>query len=413
MEAVSANFDLETMLLVNGLTSILSIPLLLTLVVNHQDPVQRYCLRIWALANALLTLGFGLLLAPIADIGFVHMASFANLAIDAGTALGLVATNASLGRPMRANWPLGFAVAIGLVQLGYVLFVAVEHDWVLMLLGCILRAAITLATGWALWFHADAPRRVPARLAAAFHLLWVVLLGLRSAALLAGETSMMALEGNSIVGLIGRFMLTWVIAICLLWMTARQLDEQLIHHATRDPLTGLFNRRVMWEAGMARGSKPTALILLDIDYFKMINDRWGHGAGDEMLALVARRIEAEVRTGDIVSRVGGEEFMVLPAATHAEHVAAMAERIRAAVAAASLTLEDGKVLQCTVSIGHACDPGDGVGWNRLVAEADAALYAAKHGGRNRVVAHILGEPTRGGATDQNARVMPNVAALRA
>lgn len=411
MEALNANFDLSTMFFVNALTCALS-TLCFVAVARHQPhgPV-RTSLAIWAGGNALLALGFVLLQLPYGSEGFPHLTLWANLTVDAGPAMGLVAANAFFGRPARENWPLGLALAIALAQIGYGLSTATHYDWVMMLLGCLTRGSMVLATARVLWRHADAEQRGPARMAAMFHLIWAGVLALRIMVLLDGDTGDAALEASSIMGLTARFMLTWVIAICLLWMIARQLNAQLIQHATRDPLTGLLNRRVIWEAGLARGNRAAAVILLDIDHFKAINDRWGHGVGDRMLAMVARQIAATVREDDLVGRIGGEEFLVLPAATGAEQVATLAERIRTAIAGATLSLDEGETLQCTVSIGHAQGRGGEGRWDRLVAQADAALYTAKRDGRNRVVADVTPEPRA--AVHQNARVTPIAAAVRA
>lgn len=410
MEAIDANFDLATMFVVNVLASTLSLLCFAAMACQQQPGAARTSLQIGAVANAVQMLGFGVLLIPAWDVGFPHLISLANLPIDAGPALGLVAVNVFLGRPARANWPVAIPIALGLVQIGYVVWGSDVYDWVLMLLGCISRMSVLLPAAWALWRYATPSQRGPARLAACFHLLWAGLLALRIGLLLDGDTSQTDLAGSSILGLAGRFMLTWMIAVCLLWMIARQLDEQLIQHATRDPLTGLLNRRMIWEAGRARGSRAMALILLDIDHFKDVNDHWGHGVGDQVLTMVAGVIAGAVRDEDLVGRVGGEEFMVLPAATGTAQVAALAERIRTAIAGTVLVLDDGQELRCTVSIGHAGAHGGEGRWERLVAEADAALYAAKHGGRDRVVAYAA--PVAADRA-QNARVMPMVAAVRA
>jgi len=387
MEAISAYFNLTTMLSVNMLTSALSLLLFLVMARSEHNGEVKISLRRWTESYLLLTLGFGLLQIPAYDFPLPHLIAVANLMIDAGVALGLVAANRLLNRPARSNWLLALPVLLAVIQVWHALVRSVDYDELLMLLGCVSRMSMALAVAWILWRHASAVQRPPARLAAVFHGIWAALLALRIIVLLVGGGDQTALEVSSSVGLTGRFMLTWMIAICLLWILARHLDDQLLQQASRDPLTDLLNRRSIWEAGQGRGNRPMELIMLDIDHFKSINDRWGHCVGDQMLTLVARTISAAVREGDMVARVGGEEFMVLPAAGANTRTSDIAERIRAAVAKAGLALEDGSVLQCTVSIGHARASGGDGRWERLVAEADAALYAAKHGGRNQVVAY--------------------------
>jgi diguanylate cyclase (GGDEF)-like protein len=158
--------------------------------------------------------------------------------------------------------------------------------------------------------------------------------------------------------------------------------------ARTDELTEMRNRRAFYELGelaiaqAARYRDPLAVIMLDIDRFKDINDTWGHAAGDEILRLVALIVQRTVRTSDIAGRVGGEEFAILlPRATPADAVA-MAERLRAAMEKAPLWHDQGEI-HFTASFGVA-SAGEGETLDHLLAEADKALYDAKEGGRNRV-----------------------------
>lgn len=216
---------------------------------------------------------------------------------------------------------------------------------------------------------------------------------LRTVPMLLGVHSPPAMAMIVALTLIARLLLTWAIGICLLWMIARQLNERLIQYATRDMLTDLSNRRVMWEAGMQRiaardrDGADVALILVDIDHFKQVNDRWGHPAGDAVLTTVANRIRGVVRPGDLVGRVGGEEFMILLAPTSPVSAIDIAERVRAAVESTPFVLPEGQEIHCTISVGCSQARSGSPSWEKLIAQADAALYAAKHGGRNRVVDH--------------------------
>lgn len=162
-----------------------------------------------------------------------------------------------------------------------------------------------------------------------------------------------------------------------------------------DPLTGLANRRrfndTMAEewARAQRSGQPVAMLMLDIDYFKAYNDCCGHQAGDDCLRKVAGLVRgAARRAGDLVARYGGEEFVVIAADTDIPDAINLAESMRAAVERAAIphpvsSLAGGVV---TVSIGVAVMvPSFGVSPERLMQRADAALYLAKSGGRNRVV----------------------------
>lgn len=162
--------------------------------------------------------------------------------------------------------------------------------------------------------------------------------------------------------------------------------------AIRDGLTGLLNRREFLERlreellRSRRYAHPCALLLLDIDRFKAINDTWGHPAGDEVLRAVAARIRDSVRPTDKVARYGGEEFAVLLPETALEAAVMLAERLRAAIAACAVAVAPGHTLTPTASIGVAAFPEDAGTDEALIELADRALYAAKQGGRDRVAA---------------------------
>ena len=164
-----------------------------------------------------------------------------------------------------------------------------------------------------------------------------------------------------------------------------------LHELARiDPLTGVANRRAMAEssdrlleqAKSWRGS--LGVLLLDADHFKHINDRFGHEGGDRVLQALVGHIQRILRSGDVVGRVGGEEFLVLSPGVDEAGLLALAERIRAEVERSPLEI-NGEPVHLTVSIGTAvAGPGD---WDMtaLLRRADAALYAAKRAGRNRVM----------------------------
>jgi two-component system cell cycle response regulator len=156
--------------------------------------------------------------------------------------------------------------------------------------------------------------------------------------------------------------------------------------ADRDALTGLFTRRVLTAA--ARRA-PVALLLLDIDHFKRVNDGYGHQAGDQVLREVAQAIGSQMRADrDIAARYGGEEFAIIAPETTLDGACTLAERIRAEIASMGL-LVAGVALQVTVSVGVAVLHPDEIEANAaeaLLQRADVRLYTAKHAGRNCVAA---------------------------
>jgi diguanylate cyclase (GGDEF)-like protein len=181
----------------------------------------------------------------------------------------------------------------------------------------------------------------------------------------------------------------------------RELNEELAFHSTHDALTGLLNRR-SFRAEMA-GRKPGTggcFILLDIDHFKAINDRLGHGAGDEVLVEVARRLRACVDGRGLVLRWGGEEFLVHVAGGDAAGHADLVRGLLRAVAGAPVRMADGQVVAVTITAGAlALPPGadTAIDWQHALALADEALYRGKQGGRRcgyLVEADAAGTPVR-------------------
>ena len=170
------------------------------------------------------------------------------------------------------------------------------------------------------------------------------------------------------------------------------LDHSL-ELAVTDQLTGLHNRRYMTgqlEALMRRsvaGGEPVAVLMIDIDHFKTVNDSFGHDVGDEVLREFAVRLASNVRAVDLPVRHGGEEFVVVMPDTDLEAARRVAERIRLHVAGSPFRVMNGEeLLTVTISIGVAASSGAGDSSHALVKRADEAVYVAKSQGRNRVIA---------------------------
>ena len=184
-----------------------------------------------------------------------------------------------------------------------------------------------------------------------------------------------------------------VAAVCLENAVNR---ARLVRSGLTDVLTGWHNRRYLQTrireevARAQRAAKPLSCVFLDVDFFKRVNDTWGHPAGDRVLREMAERVELLIRSSDVAARYGGEEFAILLPATDAPSARILAERIRAAVACEPVILDDGTPFQLTVSLG--VDSYAGVRESsdikavaeELIARADVQLYRAKRGGRNRV-----------------------------
>ena len=174
-----------------------------------------------------------------------------------------------------------------------------------------------------------------------------------------------------------------------------QLQKVLVEQANHDALTGLFNRRYLestLERELARCRReniPMALLLLDIDHFKQVNDTHGHAAGDAVLRELAQLMFRRSRTEDVPCRFGGEEFLLLMPGSAIENALERAEQLRSEFQATAVQ-SGGATLYCTVSIGLAAFPQHGETQDALVHCADVAMYAVKRGGRNGVMAYQEG-----------------------
>lgn len=175
----------------------------------------------------------------------------------------------------------------------------------------------------------------------------------------------------------------------------KRFEEELVHLATRDPLTGLFNRRRFEDelserlAQAQRTDEPGTILWLDLDSFKEVNDTLGHRAGDELLVQITRLIADEVRTGSIMARLGGDEFAILFPRARTHEAAVAATRIMNRLRTSRFAIAD-RMLTATASIGIVQYPDHGTTPEELLSRADLAMYRAKDAGRNR---YCVFEPT--------------------
>jgi two-component system cell cycle response regulator len=172
--------------------------------------------------------------------------------------------------------------------------------------------------------------------------------------------------------------------------TEDELQRRLYEASTRDVLTGLHNRKFFFERlesellHAQRTGDGLSVIMLDIDHFKSVNDTYGHAVGDHVLRCIASRGKQLVRPGDVIARYGGEEFILLVRAPKKDAVA-LAERLRAAIAEMRMEVGNGAIgVTASLGIFAASEADPMTAPQALVASADARLYDAKAGGRNRV-----------------------------
>jgi len=170
-----------------------------------------------------------------------------------------------------------------------------------------------------------------------------------------------------------------------------QLRDNLREQAIRDPLTTLYNRRYMLEAleqavsRAERRQSSLALLMIDVDHFKLFNDTFGHDAGDVVLSNVASELKHNVRIEDIASRYGGEEFCLVCPDIEPEQACALAEKLCECIRRLDLRDKQKSLGKISISVGVAMFPTHAVSCENLITRADEALYQAKAGGRDRVV----------------------------
>jgi diguanylate cyclase (GGDEF)-like protein len=179
-----------------------------------------------------------------------------------------------------------------------------------------------------------------------------------------------------------------LVAIGFLASVVIEYQQNLSHLTLEDPLTQLLNPRGLENAlhvtlaQATRQQSPTAAVMIDIDHFKEVNANFGHEAGDQVIRMIAQTLQRMSRSGDVIARTGGEEFLLVLPNTELDGARILAERIRADISAAPLVINQQRI-PITVSLGVAGSIGE-IELDKLSQEAARAMYLAKRGGRNRV-----------------------------
>lgn len=385
MFKLSEYLDITTLTFVSLFLHLLSATMMLGLYLAMRKAPG---LLAWMAGNIFCVLGFTILQTHVLWVRVVNVL-VSNLLIDLGAALAFVAVLQFLDRPRTAFRLLIPATMLGLIEIIFYMTHGANYI-AITLLGCSLRALMLGGAAWQLFRHADPQLRPASTFSAIFHGLWAAALLSRGGWWVVSQYGDHLADPTTAFGLLFRIILTFVITPSYFWMIMRRLDHELVRQARQDPLTGIANRRTMWDVGerltaaTLKNRRSLGLLMIDIDHFKAINDRFGHGAGDQVLIAVTRSLADTVRRGDTLARIGGEEFLVLLPNSGSEETAATAERLRMAIAALDVPIAGQAPLRCTVSIGCSLLERDGAGWEEIVGAADRALYRAKNLGRNRV-----------------------------
>jgi diguanylate cyclase (GGDEF)-like protein len=352
----------------------------------------RADLRLWALGSWSLVGGFAMLAARV-----VLPLPLSIVAGNALIALGICTFTSALWLRLRAKaMP---RVTWALLVAAFVALPALMLDWPLARRTATLSFMYALVVMPGLWvvardgWQAERSLRTVA-ITLALAMVALLLRAVHAATTPAEYTDLFqASLGQSLTFLMA-FLALLGTGFGYVLSVLEQVSSRLEHLATHDGLTGCLNRSTTDELlahALERGRRerePVSFVLLDIDHFKQVNDRYGHRAGDAVLRRVAEVVRTRLRASDVFGRTGGEEFGLVLPRTDPRGARQLTEELRLAVQALETALDDGQAVRVTLSAGVACArPGIPLPAERLYAMADDALYAAKDGGRNRVAVH--------------------------
>ena len=362
---------------------------------------QRDGLFLWGVALCTHTAGYVLFLAR-GQISPWASVVLANMLLSATLALMMEAMYQFQRRQPPRRW-IWWPVAL----VGLAFSALLEHTNARVLLSALVLSLQSLQLAWVMWqrWHST-PGRGKWFVLAALALITVALL-VRAVANATGILTLQSVvENHPLQSMV--FISVMVFNVLanfgMVVMVKESADARNETLALTDELTGLHNRRHIQHtlhqqlAQAQRSGQPLGLLLLDVDWFKRINDEHGHLSGDRVLRELAAHLRAQLRTQDIIGRWGGEEFMALLPGTSQTQAQQLAERLRQSIERVRFHAHDGQSLQVSVSMGvHSSQHGAHASAEQLVREADGALYRAKELGRNRVECAQAAMPPSPGA----------------
>lgn len=377
-----SKIDSQTVIVLTGLMGGLMSLVLYSLKRNYPASIQG--LGHWSLGLLLLFLA-GLLIAGRGTLPDIITISVSNFLLWSGVYVSYAGSQQFFGVKSRA-WPwMALITAALLLSLWYSM---VTPSYIIRLACFTSLMAVLFAVHAWLIFRQGAFTFAKALTAA-------VLLAMTGIQLMRLATFTVAPPQNGItdtsvyqVIYVSSFAFaTLLMSIGLVLMATDRLRAELEHLATHDSLTNALTRRHMDQAchmeleRSRRTGRSTAMLMMDLDHFKAVNDTYGHQAGDQVLVNFVIKVNALLRPSDLLGRFGGEEFIALLPETELEEAMVVAQRIRAMCAGGAETV---KGATCSVSVGVASTLDDRDTVDALLARADAAVYRAKANGRNRV-----------------------------
>jgi diguanylate cyclase len=394
------NFDLKTIIFMSMLLTFM-LSMLLAITRSHHKEVRGP--GYWAVGNLVVGLGMVLVLIQLDTPKLLFLPGVA--LIGTGLSLYLNGIQAFNGSAPNHRIPIIIFVLLALVD-GY--FMLFNYD---------LRTAVVLSALVFAGIYFVCARLTFSRdegivgnlfwIASSLFLIMALLMLIRAFTATKVDASVFESYAtwpvNAYTFMLGAVSQFFISSIFVLMLSYR-LNQNLESIATIDGLTGVLNRRGLEDAALKmqgickRINLSMAILVIDVDHFKKVNDKFGHLFGDDVLRHLTKVINEILRSGDVLGRYGGEEFCVFLPNTSEKDATGLAERIRLGVEK-SLHDINQKTIKATVSVGVADSVRAGYDFKGLVAAADSALYVAKNKGRNRVVSYT--DITRDSPLDDN------------
>jgi diguanylate cyclase (GGDEF)-like protein len=389
---MSLIFDFNTIVFMVAVLTFMLSGLLLLAGLNRGDAQGSRC---WALANILLSLGLGM---SFTKFFLSHTWFFVLGAVILTAGMGLQYVGLQKFKRETVNWWIP-VLTVSLVLVQTVWFHAMHHDTQgRMIANSLVYAAINVACAKLVLIEAPQPLRT------AYRFTGITFLALAGTfigrAVLSYLAPSQTFDSQLFPPVSPRlFFVGSMMQMCLTFGFVLMMNYRLVTDlrvlAIRDPLTGVLNRRSLEDeasyllARCDRNNEVMTMMMIDVDFFKAINDEHGHQAGDEVLKHLVGIVNATIRTGDYFARYGGEEFCVMLPLTTKEEALVLAERLRQKYADTPIEVS-GKTIRSSISVGLTDTQQAGVGYDKLVSLADQAMYQAKQAGRNRVM--LFAEP---------------------
>ena len=335
----------------------------------------------WSAGLALIVIGvaFFSIVVDRYDAGFL-LASFLLLV----SGFGLIHAGCEKFCTGGTNWALAVAsIAVGIVPTAGAF--ALGYSGIGTMIGNLAIGAFLFLSARLYWrARAESPILMTVN-AALFALTAISFVACSYALMQQGQIVLISRPSNWAEQINSIMVIAGLTGIGTLSLTLNQVRIANRHKsdAMKDALTGLLNRRALFDSDMDIAPTGTAVVMMDLDYFKAINDRFGHDSGDQILRTFADLIRANIRSNDLAARMGGEEFCIVMPDSSPKASARVADRIRAEIETTVVETANGP-LRATVSAGIAVRSGEPETLRSLLNRADTALYEAKASGRNRV-----------------------------